>query len=69
MFPVHCGAQWHLGLCLGYVPALAYRSRRESDQGTTLRASDLHIAQVTILNHFDLSLLLATYNIYLSYVL
>ena len=48
--PVHCGDQRHLGLCLGYVPALAYCSCRVSDQGTTLRASDLHNARATILN-------------------
>ena len=41
------------GLCLGYVPALAYGSCRVSDQGTTLRASDLHNAQATILNPFN----------------
>ena len=49
---VHCGDQRHLGLCLGYVPALAYGSCRVSDQGTTLRASDLHNARSTILNPF-----------------
>ena len=42
-----------LGLCLGYVPALAYGSCRVSDQGTTLRASDLHNARATILNPFS----------------
>ena len=42
-----------LGLCLGYVPALAYGSCRVSDQGTTLRASDLHNARATILNPFN----------------
>ena len=42
----------HLGLCLGYIPALAYGSCRVSDQGTTLRASDLHNARATILNPF-----------------
>ena len=47
---MHCGDQRHLGLCLGYVPALAYGSCRVSDQGTTLRASDLHNARSTILN-------------------
>ena len=36
----------------GYVPALAYRSCRVSDQGTTLRASDLHNARATIFNLF-----------------
>ena len=51
--PVHCGDQRHLGLCLGYVPALAYGSCRVSDQGTTLRASDLHNARATILNPFS----------------
>ena len=48
--------QWnhaHLGLCLGYVPALACGSCRVSDQGTTLRASDLHNARATILNPFN----------------
>ena len=39
---LHEPYQRHLGLCLGYVPALAYGSCRVSDQGTTLRASDLH---------------------------
>ena len=43
-----------LRLCLGYVPALAYGSCRVSDQGTTLRASDLHNARATILNPFKL---------------
>ena len=42
------------GLCLGYVPALAYGSCRVSDQGTTLRASDIHNARVTILNPFNI---------------
>ena len=51
---MHCGDQRHLGLCLGYVPALAYGSCRVSDQGTTLRASDLHNARSTILNPFNL---------------
>ena len=51
---MHCGDQRHLGLCLGYVPALAYGSCRVSDQGTTLRASDLHNARATILNPFTL---------------
>ena len=51
---MHCGDQRHLGLCLGYVPALAYGSCRVSDQGTTLRASDLHNARATILNPFNL---------------
>ena len=50
---MHCGDQRHLGLCLGYVPALAYGSCRVSDQGTTLRASDLHNARATILNPFS----------------
>ena len=50
---MHCGDQRHLGLCLGYVPALAYGSCRVSDQGTTLRASDLHNARATILNPFN----------------
>ena len=52
MLPVHCGDQRHLGLCLGYIPALAFASCRLSDQGTTLRASDLHNARATILNPF-----------------
>ena len=51
---MHCGDQRHLGLCLGYVPALAYGSCRVSDQGTTLRASDLHNARATILNPFNI---------------
>ena len=34
-------------------PALAYGSCRVSDQGTTLRASDLHNARATILNPFN----------------
>ena len=34
------------------LPALAYGSRSVSDQGTTLRASDLHNARATILNPF-----------------
>ena len=50
---MHCGDQRHAGLCLGYVPALAYGSCRVSDQGTTLRASDLHNARATILNPFN----------------
>ena len=50
---MHCGDQRHLGLCLGYVPALAYGSCKVSDQGTTLRASDLHNARATILNPFN----------------
>ena len=50
---MHCGDQRHLGLCLGYVPALAYGSCRVSDQGTTLRASDLHNARAAILNPFS----------------
>ena len=50
---MHCGDQRHLGLCLGYAPALAYGSCRVSDQGTTLRASDLHNARATILNPFS----------------
>ena len=51
---MHCGDQRHLGLWLGYVPALAYGSCRVSDQGTTLRASDLHNARATILNPFNI---------------
>ena len=47
---MHCGDQRHLGLCLGYVPALAYGLCSVSDQGTTLRASDLHNARAAILN-------------------
>ena len=50
---MHCGDQRHAGLCLGYVPALAYGSCRVSVQGTTLRASDLHNARATILNPFS----------------
>ena len=34
-------------------PALANGSCRVSDQGTTLRASDLHNARATILNPFN----------------
>ena len=49
---VHCGDQRHLLFCLGYVPALAYGSYRVSDQGTTLRASDLHNVRANILNPF-----------------
>ena len=41
-------------LCFGCFPALAYGSCRDSDQGTTLRASDLHNARATILNPFNL---------------
>ena len=52
-FLMHCGDQRHFGLCLGYVPALAYGSCRVSDQGTTLRASDLHNAWATIFNPFN----------------
>ena len=55
---MHCGDQRHLGLRIGYVPALAYGSCRVSDQGTTLRASDLHNARATILNPFSKGLLL-----------
>ena len=51
---MHCGDQRHLGLCLSYVPALACGSCRVSDQGTTLRASDLHNARATILNPFNI---------------
>ena len=40
--------------CIGYAPALAYGSCRVSDQGTTLRASDLHNARATILNPFSI---------------
>ena len=43
----------HLGFCFGYVPAFAYGSCRVSDQGTTLRASDLRNARATILNPFN----------------
>ena len=50
---MHCGDQRHLGLCLGYVPALAYGSCRVSDKGTNLHASDLHNARATILNPFN----------------
>ena len=50
---MHFGDQRHLGLCLGYVPALALGSCRVSDQGTTLRAFDLHNARATILNPFN----------------
>ena len=56
MFPfddVIMGAHKHLGLCLGCVIALAYGSCRVSDQGTTLRASDLHNAGETIRNPFN----------------
>ena len=51
--PVHCGDQRHLGMCLGYVPALTYCSYRVSDQGTVLRASDLYNARAPILNSFN----------------
>ena len=47
--PVRCGDQRHSGLCLGY------GSCRVSDQGTTLRASDLHNARATILNPLNTS--------------
>ena len=57
---MHCGDQRHLGLCLGYVPALAYGSCRVSDQGTTLRASDLHNARSTILNPFNSDVIMST---------
>ena len=52
--PDYCGDQTHLGLYRGFVPARAwaYVSCSVSDQGTTLRASDLHNAQATILNPF-----------------
>ena len=43
-----------LGFCLGYVPALAEGSCRVSDQGTALRASDLHNESATILNPFNI---------------
>ena len=46
--------QRHLGLCLGYVSALAYGSCRVFDQGTSLRASYLHNARATNLNPFDI---------------
>ena len=42
-----------LRLCVGYVPALAYGSCRVCDQGTTLRASDIHNARATILDPFN----------------
>ena len=63
---MHCGYQRHLGLCLGYVPALAYGSCRVSYQGTTLRASDLHNARATILNPFNTFIfwLIPRWNIY-----
>ena len=38
----------------------AYGSCRVSDQGTTLRASDLHNARATILNPFSLLLDITT---------
>ena len=47
-------SQSHLLNPIGYVPALAYGSCRVSDQGTTLRASDLHNARATILNPFNI---------------
>ena len=50
---MNCEDQRHLGLCLGCVPAFTYGSWRVSDQGTTLRASDLHNARATIHNHFN----------------
>ena len=40
-------------LRLGCIPAWAYGSCRVSDQGTTMRASDLHHARATILNPFN----------------
>ena len=49
-----CGDERYLGLCHGYVPALAYGSCRVSDQGTTLRASDVHNHSLPIpLSHND----------------
>ena len=59
---MHCGDQRHLGLCLGYDPALAYGSCRVSDQGTTLRASDLHNARATILNPFNNAFIASNFN-------
>ena len=53
---MHCGDQRHLGLRLGYVPARAVGE--VSDQGTTLRASDLHNARATILNPFNMMTIL-----------
>ena len=53
LYRVHCGDQRHEGLYLGSAPALAYGSSRGSDQGTTLRASDLHNALTAILNPFN----------------
>ena len=50
---VHYRDQRHTVFCLGYVPALAYDSCRVSDQGTTLRASDLHNTRTSILNPFN----------------
>ena len=47
---MHCGDQRHLGMCLGYVPALAYYSCRVADQDTNVRASDLHNARWINLN-------------------
>ena len=49
-----CGDQRHLGLCLGYVPALTCGSCRVSNQAKTLRASDLHNARTTIFNPFNI---------------
>ena len=53
VLPVHCGDHSHLGLFLGYVPAIAHGSCRVSNHGTSLRLSDLHKARATILNPFS----------------
>ena len=46
--------KYFITVFLGHVPALAYGSCRVSNQGTTLRASDLHNARATILNPFSM---------------
>ena len=70
--PLHCGDQGHLGLRLGYVPALACGSFRVSDQGTALRASDLYIARAIMGNHhlnpFNNVHIVLFWNISISYI-
>ena len=49
---MHCGDQWHAGLCFGRRPCMCHRRGQGRCQGTTLSASDLHNARATILNSF-----------------
>ena len=49
---MHYGDKSHSGLCLGYVPALAYGSCRVSGQGTSLCAFDLHNAFLIYWNKY-----------------